>query len=49
VSYRSYTYVEGNGRHIGPSGRLYFDPVHELGELRLNRLRAWFVFQRRDC
>lgn len=44
--YRSFTYVEGRGKHIGPSGRLYFDPVHELGEWRPNRLTAWLRFQR---
>lgn len=44
--YRSYRYAEGDGRRIGPSGRLYFDPVDELGEIRPNRVKAWFKFQR---
>lgn len=44
--YSSYSYVEGEGRHIGPSGRMYFDPVLELGEHRPNRLVAWAKFQR---
>lgn len=44
--YRSYTYVEGEGHHIGPTGRIYFDLADELGEHRPNRLLAWVKFQR---
>lgn len=42
--YASYTYVGGHGRHIDPSGRLYFDPICELGERRVRRLRGWLNF-----
>lgn len=42
--YSSYTYQEGEGRHIGPSGRLYFDQITELGERRPGRLPAWVRF-----
>lgn len=42
--YASYTYVGGPGRQIDPSGRLHFDPIYELGERRVGRLRGWLKF-----
>jgi len=43
--YRSYTFVEGDARSFGPSGRLYFDPVDELGQEQPNRLVALARYQ----
>jgi hypothetical protein len=44
--YSHFNYVESQGSPLGPSGRLYYASIDDLGELRRGRFVSWIRLQR---